>query len=92
MLYQIEHEPIAIAGRNGSVANQANEVDTLQRIVHCGHHATIEGVAWLVHPGRINQDNLALGSRNDSLNFESSGLRLVGNGGNLFADQAIEQR
>jgi hypothetical protein len=41
LLDQIEYKAIAVAGRNGGVANQTNQIDRQQRIMHAGHHAPV---------------------------------------------------
>src|SRR5439155_13719266 len=92
LLDQVEHEAIAVAGRRRRVANQTNQIDAQQRIVHRGHHAAIQFITGLMHARRVNQNDLAFRSRDDAENFEASRLRLVRNGRNLFADQSIEQR
>ena len=56
------------------------------------HHAAIQFIARLMHTGRINQDDLALGPGHDAENLEASCLRLVRDGRDLFADQQVEQR
>ena len=39
----------------------------------------------------VDQHNLACGLGDDSLNPEASGLRFIGDGGNLLSHQSIEQ-
>lgn len=59
--------------------------------MHRCHHSTIEEMAGLVHAGRVDENDLAFGTRDDPLNLESGGLWFVGNGGDLFADKAVEK-
>src|SRR4029077_17947718 len=91
-LYEIEHEAIAVARRNASIANQTDQVDLERRIVHSDHHATIELLAGPVDTRRINQNDLTFGASDDAANLEARRLWLIGNGSDLFADQTIKQR
>ena len=56
-----------------------------------GHHSAIQFVTGLVHAGRVDQDNLSMSAGDDAENFETSRLRLVGDRGDLLADQSIQQ-
>ena len=44
-----------------------------------------------MNAGCVDQNDLAFGLGDHTLNLETRGLRLVGNGGNLLADQLIQQ-
>ncbi len=90
-LDQIEHETIAVASCRRSIANQAHEVDTHERILDRRHHAPVEFITGLMDAGSIDKHHLAFRLRDDSLDLESSGLWFIGDRGNLLAHESIQQ-
>jgi len=45
--------------------------------VNCRHHSADKQVARFVNAGRIDEHDLAIGPRYDTLDLESRGLRLI---------------
>ena len=59
--------------------------------MHRHHHPSIQFITRFVHSGRIDQNDLAFGPRDDTLNLKARSLWLVRNGGDIFANQPIQK-
>lgn len=57
--------------------------------MHGRHHSSIKKMSRFMNAGRIDKDDLAFVVGVDALNSMPRGLRFIGNGGDLFADNAI---
>ena len=57
--------------------------------MHRGHHSTVQKMSRFVNAGSINEHDLPVLIRNDSLDAVTGGLRLVRDGGDLFTDEIV---
>src|SRR5438552_8655189 len=95
--HQIEHKLVAAAELFSGIHDEQQQIAALEGGMHLLHHLAIERTRRLVHAGGIHKHDLPGGpaflSRyiHDSLNIVASGLRLVGDNGDFFADQSVQQ-
>ena len=96
-LDDIEDELVSGAELLGDIDDEQDEVAAFERIVDLLHHALVELVLRLVYAGSVHEDDLPGGTLGLALYVDDAGdavargLRLVGDDGEFFADQRIEQ-
>ena len=90
--HKIENKAVAISGRNTRVTKQNDDIDRQDRVMHRGHHSAIQKIAGFVNARRVDEDDLSVFACDDSLDFVTSGLRLVRNGGDLLANEVVKKR
>src|SRR5215204_1213867 len=74
---QIEHEPVAVAGRNTRIAHQHKKVDGKNSIMHCSHHPAVEQKSGLMDAGSVDEYDLSFWRGNDALYLVAGSLRLI---------------
>ena len=92
VLHQVEDESIALARRLGRVDDQAEHVDFLDRLDRGIDHPHVHPVQRPVDAGRVEEDHLGVGIVPHAENPRPGRLRLVGDDGQLRADQPVQQR
>ncbi len=96
-LDDFEDELVSGAELLRDIDDEQDEVAAFQRIVNLLHHALVELVLRLVYAGSVDEDDLpggALGLAlhvNDAGDAVARGLRFVGDDGEFFANQRVEQ-
>src|SRR5215213_2578282 len=90
-LDHIEHEAVARTHRFRRVDHQEYKVDRRKRARDYGHHPAVERVARLVYPRRVDENDLSFGPRQHAADARAGRLRLIGDDGDLLADNFIEQ-
>ena len=74
------------------VAHQNDHIDRKDRIVNGRHHPPIQKMARLVNARRVDENDLAFGKRYDAFYSVTGGLRLIRDGGDLLADEPVQER
>ena len=84
-------EAIAGAVVNGSVGDEAEDVDAFEGVLEFVHHHAAQDVFGLVDAGRVYQDDLSVFAIQDALNAIAGGLGLGRDDGDFLADEGIDE-
>ena len=80
---------VGLRERVTGVEHQQKDVDTFEGGGDFAHHLAIQcGVAF-VQAGRIDENDLAFGARDDALDAIAGGLRLGSDNGNFLANETV---
>ncbi len=73
------------------IGHQEKNVNPFDRGVDFAEHLFVQRGLCFVNAGRIDENDLAIGARDDALDAIASGLRLRGDDGDFLADEPVQQ-
>ena len=73
------------------IGHQEKNVNPFDRGVDFAEHLFVQRGFRFVNTGRIDENDLAIGARDDALDAIASGLRFRGDDGDFLADEAVQQ-
>src|SRR5213593_2295771 len=86
-----EDKTFASAKGYRAIQQMKHEVNVVQTVQRCAHHALVHPVAGFVNSGRVDKDDLTACLRDDSEYAVARRLRFLRDDGDLLPDQSIEE-
>ena len=83
--------PLTRAQEARGVHHPQQEIGLVQGHVHVVQHALIEGMLGQVHPRRVQEGQLGAATVDDAQDAAAGGLGHLADGGQLLADQGVQQ-
>jgi hypothetical protein len=89
--YKSHRGLVLVAGRVGDVYHDQQHVGVGHGAAGHGHHVLAQLVPGLVHPRRINENDLMLRPGEHPQQPMAGGLRLLGDDGHLLPHQGVDE-
>lgn len=90
-LEPFDGEFIAAAEVDGSVGDEAEDVNAFESVLEFVHHHAAEDVFWFVDARSIYEDDLGVVAIEDALNAVAGGLGFGRDDGDFLADKSIDE-